>query len=690
MNPCDTVSASHKISEVMLNAGVFRGSLSAVILSLQKAISPHRSFVTWSAFYFFFFFLFSASGLLYAGRCFAGEQTVITSDTLEYHKDTASYLARGHVKIQQGDAVIEALEIRYNEQTSEVVATGDVIYNDSKTSIRAARIEMNLESGTGTIFDAQILYKKDNYHVSGREIRKLGDKYYFSPEATFTTCDGPVPAWCFHGKDIDAVIGDRLKAKDVSFRIMDIPVLYAPYLWAPLLTERKSGILMPVIGYSNSRGLHLNIPLYWAISENRDATFILDEYTKRGLGEGLEYRYIEPGNIKGKWWLYHLRDNELHKNFVEFRAFHNQHSADGPGGYINVNLINEKDYYREFVNDIRIRTHRFLDSTGEVTVPFSNSRVYLLSQYWIDLKTGSLDPAHKLPEAGFVLNPTRTGHFLVSATTAFTNFWRDEGILGQRADIYPQISYSFGEDISVLQTLGLRETAYSLSRGDKNSLHRESLEYRITGHSRVSKRYGPYTHIVEPSISYTFISNSENSLPIFDSAEQMQKTSRIEIAFLNRLFSDKGEFLVFRISEGFDSYLGDRPFLPLKLEIGMRRPVAMRLDSEYNVHTGRLENINSDIRLDFSNISLTAGQRYSRSDNINTFVAGIGIHPYKPLFIDSRFWYDAEENETRDIALNIKYIRQCWGVNLGFVKRPGDFSVTVLFELKGITRALKI
>jgi len=85
-----------------------------------------------------------------------------------------------------------------------------------------------------------------------------------------------------------------------------------------------------------------------------------------------------------------------------------------------------------------------------------------------------------------------------------------------------------------------------------------------------------------------------------------------------------------------------------------------------------------------------AAQRYNRVNDVNTYVGGIGIHPFTPLFMDGKIWYDAEKKEARDISLNITYISQCWGINLGFVKSPDDFSVTFLIELKGLTKALKI
>ncbi len=637
----------------------------------------------------FVLLLFTIHFSLFTNHCSAEEQTIIISETLEYSKDTSTYIAKGNVKIQRADTVVEANEMKYNEQTSEVIAVGAVRYNDTITSIKTIRAELNLETKTGILYDAEILFKKDNYRISGKEIEKKGERYYFSPEATFTTCDGPVPAWCFKGKEIDVVVGEKLKAKDVSFRIKDIPLLYTPYFQSPVLTERQTGFLTPVIGYSKTRGVHLNTPFFWAISENRDATVTLDIYTKRGIGEGLEYRYIEPMDIKGKWWLYHIRDTEFNRNFYEVRALHEQRSADGIGGFLNLNIVNEKNFYREFNPHLEVRTSRFLESTGEISLPFTNSRVYLLSQYWVDLRDETGLAPQKLPEAGYILNPAKIGHFWFSAMTTFSNFWRNEGTYGQRLDINPRISHKFGSDVVVFQTLGLRETTYSLHKGEDNSLHREAIEYSIVAHTRLLKRYESFMHVLEPSIGYNLITDSE-SLPLFDSTELLKKTSRIELSLLNRFLNNSGEFMVLRASQGFDSYHGDRLFLPFRLEVGIKMPISLRLDTSYDVNTGRLESINSDLWLKVSETIISAGQRYSRQDDTYFYTASIGLYPYKPLYMEGRLWYDARERKAKEISVNIKYSSQCWGVNMQFIKRPGDFTVAGMFELKGISKGLRI
>ncbi len=634
-------------------------------------------------------FLFTVHFSLFTPFCFATDETTITSETLEYVESISTYIAKGSVKLTSEDKVIESDEMTYNVQTSDVIATGNVRYDDAETVFTASKMELNLERKTGRLYDAEILFKTDNYHVSGKEIEKKGENHYFAPKATFSTCDAPVPAWSFKGNDVDLLVEERLKAKHVSFFIKDVPALYAPFFVLPFQTERKTGFLMPVIDYSSSRGIHLNIPFFWAISENKDATVILDMYTKRGIGEGLEYRYIEPSGTKGNWWLYHIKDTELSKDFFEVRSLHDQRSIEGVGGFLSINYVTEKDFYREFSPYLDVRIRRFLESTGEISFPLENSRMYLLSQYWVDLKEEIRPPPQRLPEAGYVLNPAKAGPFWVSGMATISNFWRDEDVFGQRLDIYPRILYKLGNEIVLTQALGFRETAYFLHRGEDNFLHREAIEYSAVASTSLLKRYDSVTHVIEPSIGYTLITDSE-SLPLFDSTELFKKTSTIELSLINRFFNKGREFLVLRASQAFDSNLGDRPFLPFRLEVGIKRPFSLRLDTAYNVHEGKLESINSDLRFKIPNGAIWAGQRYDRLEDVIFYRAGFEITPYKPWYVRGNIWYDAEEKEVRDIAIDLRYSSQCWGVNMGFIKRPHDFTFSVMFDLKGISKGFKI
>ncbi len=618
--------------------------------------------------------------------CFAEDTTVIASQALEYFGDSQKYVATGSVRIERGGTVLEADRITFYEETSQVVAEGNVKYDDKDASIRAGKADLNMEEKTGKLYDAKVFYKKENFHLAGKEIEKRGEKAYFSAEASFTTCDAPVPAWCFRGKDVDSLIGKRLIAKGVSFSIKDLPVLYTPYLWAAIVTERQTGFLMPEIGNSNTLGFEVTIPFFWAISENSDATFVLDAYSKRGIGTGIEYRFLTPGIPKSNWWAYHIRDPESQKDFWEVLALHDNRHDDRLGGFLNINYVNEKDFYQIYSLRHEVRTLRFLESTGEINLPLTNSRFYLLSQYRVDLRDDTGNAPQKLPEAGYVLNYSPIGKFLVSADLNAANQWEKDGISAGRVDLYPRVAYSAGTDFVVTQVASFRETAYSFYNNAEtdDTTHREALEYDITGHTRLFRKYSSFTHVIEPLVRYHFIYSTENDLPVFDSTELYKRTSVIEVGVMNRAIVAGKEVFTARLTQGIDTYKGGGAFLPLHLEVALRTFVPLTMEATYDVNKGTLDTVTSDLYFQVFKTNFSLGQRYNRQADIMMYTASAQFSPSKALHLMGSIWYDAKGEGLRDLSLTLRYLRQCWGVRLETVKRPGDFAVRVKFELAGL------
>jgi LPS-assembly protein len=633
------------------------------------------------------FFLAIALCLVPAVAAFGSDgQTVIIADKLEYFTATKKYVATGSVKIERDGAVIHADEATFFEETSEVDASGHFSYNDKSYSIKADRAELNMETRTGRLFDAQVFFKEKNAHLAGREIEKRGEKYYYSPEGSFTTCDAPVPAWCFTAKDINAYTGEKLKAKDATFRLKGLPVFYTPYIAAPVLTERQSGFLIPIVGDSTTRGLEILQRYYWVIAENQDATFALDYYSKRGIGTGVEYRLVEPGDIKNKLWVYHIKDTELKKDDWEIKDLFEDRHPGMPGGYLNIDYVNEQDFYREFNPQRDIRTQRYLESTGEINVPFSNSRLYLLSQYRVDLEYPTGDAPQTLPEAGYVLNYTSAGSFMYSLSVTAANFWRQDGISAGRVDLYPKLIHSLGSDFVITQAAALRGTSYDFYNNQNRDdfTQRGAFEYDIVGHTRLYRDYGSFTHVIEPSISYHFISSSENDLPVFDQVELYKQTSNIEFSLLNRAIVKGTEAVAFRVTQAVDTYYSDRPFLPTKIDLALKRFFPLALEATYNVYNGELETVSSDMSFNLFKAAVSVGQRYNRADNIMTYTANVAFRPFKSIRMAAQMWYDAKGTGLQDLSLTMKYLRQCWGITFEAVKRPGDFTMRVLLELAGM------
>ena len=640
------------------------------------------------------------TALLLAAVCWNGAlpvaaeepATIITADNLQYFTETGKYVASGSVQVKKNGAVMTSDEMTYDEKTTDVVASGNVRYDDADVSIQAAKAELRMDSKTGKLYDSVVFFRKSHTYIKGKEIEKRGELEYYTPEASFTTCDAPLPAWCFRGKEVHTVLKESFAARDVTFRIKDLPVFYAPYLKTALVADRQTGFLLPVAGYSKTNGVEFTLPFYWNIAENRDATIVLDAFTRRGIGTGLEYRFIEPSGVHGNLWAYHIRDTELDKDFTEVKGIYEARKASDIGGYLNINYVNQQDFYQQFSLRREIRVQRFLESTGEVIRPFSDSRLYLLSQYWVDLKNATGNVPQRLPELGYVLNYVSLGGLKVAAQMAASNMWRENGISAERFDIYPRVLYSFGSDVVISQTAAVRGTAYSYYRSPEtdDNTFRSAFEYGVNAHARLFRRYGSFLHIIEPSIGFHYISSSKNDLPVFDSSETFGKTSVVEMSVLNRGISSGSELFLTRLTQAFDTNGGNRPFLPLHLEAAVRTPLVIGLEATYDYYSGKVETVTADVGFRVFKTDLAVGQRFNRKDNILMYTGAASYSPNDYLRLTSQVWYDAKGEGLRDLTVNVRYQKQCWGIRVEAVKRPGDFTMKVFFDIMGLNSKVSV
>ncbi len=619
--------------------------------------------------------------------------TTITADHLEYFKDKDKYVATGNVRIERQDAVLTADRVIFYHATSDAEAEGNVIYTDKEVVINTDRAELNLDTKTGKLYNAIIFFKKDNYWITGEGIKKIKEDHYYAKTATFTTCDTEPsykPDWCFKGSNVDIIVGERLTARNVTFNIKGLPVLYTPYLWAPILTERKTGFLFPHIGMSSRKGFQFSPAFFWAIDEDKDATFYLDYYSKRGIGKGVEFRYITLSG-KGRWYAYHIRDRELKKDFYEIKGF-NEHYFKNIRGLLDINYVNHEDFYREYARTRDNRIQRFLQSTGEISMSFDNSRLYLLGQHWIDLKKPEFAYVpQRLPEIGHTINPTSIGPMIFTMSSSLANFHRDKGPAGQRLDLNPTLSYSFGDRVRLFQSISPRVTFYNLQNeaGYSKSLHRETFKYRANVLSRLVKQYRTFSHIFEPSIEYRFIPDTR-PVPLFDSTELFDRTSVAHLSLYNSI-SFRDIALSVRATQPYDFNVKDNALKPTEFQASIRGPFTLNFDMSYDFNVQEIKTANSDLRVNIiEGTTVTIGKRYAKDTKVMQARAGIDSAVTRNISVNADIWYDLKGRGLRESTLKTRYSEQCWAMDLSLSRKPGDnirppeYSFMVLFELRGL------
>jgi LPS-assembly protein len=411
-----------------------------------------------------------------------------------------------------------------------------------------------------------------------------------------------------------------------------------------------------------------------------------------------------------------MGDDVLHKDYIEVKGTE-RYSVGNVKAFVDVNYINDQTFSQEYPKDFQSSISRFLQSTAEVSAPINNSRIYLLSQYWVNLQIGL--PEHvpqKMPEVGYVLNPTAVGPAIFTLSANAANFIRSEEPHGQRIDIKPELSYSLGDTVRLTQAISLRETAYKLTDGQGfgSSPHREIFQYNAQAQMRFVKNYESFQHIVEPSVEFTFIPSAK-VLPIFDSTELPSKTTLVQFVLLNKFRSDTFD-IALRFSQPYDfnadnSHLvvdnfnasadgftippgSSRRLQPTRLEgaVGWSAiPVNFTFDVAYDIGDKQLNNLNSGINFRvFKDISLGLGERYSLVDNLLLYTLGLNAPIDKHWSLTLSTGYDAKGTGLQDFSLNTIYKEQCWDVNLSVTRRPAStitpssYSYLILLELKGI------
>jgi LPS-assembly protein len=629
----------------------------------------------------------SALCLLFPAPSAHALQLEISADMLQEEDDIIEL--EGSVVLRSGRVVLMAERATYNEKSGAVEASGSVRFEDDDVLIEASGASFNLHDETGVLREAEVLFKEEGYRISASEIEKYGPDRYFVKQGSVTTCRGVPPAWCLRARDVDIRVGKRLEAKSVTFRVRNVPVLYSPYLFAPINTERKTGFLMPTAGYRDSTGFFLRVPFFWAISENRDATFFVEYYSDKAVGEGVEYRFIEGPETSGRVNLQHLRDSRRNTNYLETLAKYRQKTRY-LSWFLDLNYINHRDFYRRFEPYIEQSAQRFLETRGEIEAPIGNSRFYLLGRFFRELKEGVPQDTvlQRLPELGYFQAPVRLGPMLLSATAAATHFSRDEGTKSGRFSIDLEGTFTAGSSVVLSQTVKGRGTYYEADDappGTDESEATQAYDYEATLAGVFERAYGSTLHTVEPRLQYRHVLQDGSPPALFDSRELIEDTSVVSLSLVNRFIDEEGELLTLRLVQGYDLETGDDHFLPIRFDATLKRPLFFSAEFAYDYHKERVDTINAKTLLEYLRTNVTAGYHFARDPDINLYSINVKQGVTDSLTIGAGIRVDdEEEGGFEQFTTSLDYRGQCWGVDLSYIRGRDDHSVFVNITLVGL------
>ena len=373
----------------------------------------------------------------------------ISADSVEHNRENNTFTARGNVDLKEGPQSLTADYILYNDNTKDVLAEGNVIFDEEEDRVECDRLTLNLETKMGTLENAKILIRKDNFYIAGEEMKKVGESQYTMARGEFTTCGWDKPAWKFTAKDVDITVEGYATTKSAKFYILDYPVFYFPWGMFPVKTERQSGFLIPEIALSTRNGTIINNAYFWAISKDKDATFYANYIGKRGINLGAEFRYMPKEDLKGNWQYFIIQDREYDHTRWQLKGQHEQKFYDDLQLKSDVRFVSDEDYLKDYGDTYAERSETQLKSTAYLEKPFKKSLLTTEMAYFRNLLTKDNDYTYKyLPHVSFFTEyiPFLRNRLFTDVSSDFTTFYREKGDTYSRLGFEPKIRLPYSAE----------------------------------------------------------------------------------------------------------------------------------------------------------------------------------------------------------------------------------------------------
>ncbi len=507
----------------------------------------------------------------------------IEADSLTYDKDTDKYSAKGNVIITFTGGFLKADYVDLNKTTGDAEALGNVYIQSNDDILEGDKVKFNINSKTGIAYEGKLFFAENNFYINGKEIEKKGEATYHLKDATATTCDGDWPAWRFTGKELDVTIDGYGTVKHGTFQVKNFPFFYTPYMIFPAKTTRQSGFLPPRISHSDKHGWDTELPLYWAISNNADATFYQRYMDKDGLKEGVEFRYFISKDSYGTFYADYLKDQQtgemiedegLSRNWKEkqerWSYYLNHETTFSPGFYLRTDIrkVSDNWYFRDFsgynyyldnysekgerkfskVSFLGDKSLVTLDSTARLVKDWSLFNITALVQYTDNFASyDNNSTLQKYPEITFtgINQPILDTPLNFQIDSSFNNYQRTEGDHGQLYDAHPTFSLplNFSEYLDFTPSIGVRETFWNASEleGASKQEHggREVYDVGAVLSTEVHRIFNiggetvdKIRHGIKPELTYTYIPYIyQSDLPNF--AATVSETNSVTYSLTN-------------------------------------------------------------------------------------------------------------------------------------------------------------
>ena len=545
-----------------------------------------------------------------------------------------------------------------------------------------------------------------------------------------SSCDCIDPIWSIRSSSSDYDTEAMwMNTYNPRLYVKNVPVFYLPYFGFPTDTTRRTGLLLPTMGYSSSEGFLYSQPIFIAPADDYDIELIPQIRTQRGYGSYANFRYADSPDsmLNVKTGYFKEFDNYRSKEQLENSEHYgldidyerknifakNKEHQDGV--FTSIRYLNDIEYITLKEEDDNLWTDKKVES--KVNYFYNTPEYYggVYGKYYVDASRKTNDNTlQELPQ--IQLHSYNKELFLenliYSIDTKAQNFTRKEGLNAKIYDINVPISYTKNilddymylgvENRTILTQYDYSNSLYNNLRYEDGTLIQNRTSF-IVGTDLI-KPYSDYIHTLNLNASYDIPENlrkdgdlynitvKENQplkydeLSVFPTLQE-QKTIKLS---LNQSIYDKDnlkQFINHKMSQSILYNSFDEPkFQDLDNYVKINHDYgSLSGKVVYNMDDNKVVEGSFDNSLSYEDLTFSAGYYYSKKTN-NEFNTRDDLESYrlstsyklaKDYSIKYYENYDLQEKTRNRQGIGLNIDDSCWNLDLLLEKEITPRSSTI-------------
>ncbi|MFP4486791.1 MAG: LPS-assembly protein LptD [Campylobacterales bacterium] len=539
--------------------------------------------------------------------------------------------ASGDVLIVGSGYVIHGDSASFYDTNKTLSMSGNIeVFKDGQMYMQTQNLKSNIDIKEGIVEPFFILDKSSGFWINSANA-SLEDDVYELQQCMFSSCEPQNPLWYIKNSsssyDQNSTV---VSGWNSTLYFWDTPVFYFPYIAMVTDDTRRSGLLIPEVGYSEQEGVYYEQPIYIAPMRSWDLELLPQIRTKRGEGLYSTFRfrdsddssgYIKAGFFKNNYEFQQRYDLE-HDSVGGFEIQYENNSIlenrwdfiKDDQAYVDFVHYNDVDYINLQRNsNIQIDKDKLTTSRVNYAATSQDHYFGIYNKYFIDNSVSNRDKTlQEYPTLHYhkYTNELIDGLVTYGLDYKYKNLHRKVGLNAEINEFNIPLGINLPlmsnfATISYYQYLYFNNTEYQtphISSPNQPKEGRFARSYHVFRvESDLSREYSSFIHTLYLKASYTLpgFKSQSGYYPDFIELPTKQESVSIEAS---QFFYDKTlfDFLYHRVVQPIyiDEYETKYGFLHNELRYRYSRDVSFYNNLEYDHSSGDFVKSDSGVELE--------------------------------------------------------------------------------------------